>query len=193
MPGAMAAAWRLPGSAQIGRDQLAALVRATPVARLCSFINAAIVTIGLWHTGWKTSVLFWLAGTILITFGLFRNRSVSRREARPLSPRTLRRAAIAAAVMALPWASLSWLYLGEVPHGAELVIITACAGMAAGGSVLLAPVYPAAFVYVATILIPFAIQCWLLAGYGLLGLLSLSYAAFLFSVIATTAGFATRK
>ncbi len=190
MPGAMAAAWRLPGAAKIGGDQLAALVRATPAARACGLTNAAIVTIGLWHTGWRASVLFWLAGTILINSGmLFHSRSGGPRSTGALSHGTIRRTVIAAATSALPWASLSWLYLGDVPHSAELVIITVCAGMAAGGSVLLAPVYPAALAYVATILLPFAAQCFLQIGngYGLLGLLSLSYAAFLFAVIATTA------
>jgi diguanylate cyclase (GGDEF)-like protein len=186
----MAAAWRLPGAAKVGGEQLAALVRATPAARACGLVNAAIVTIGLWHTGWRTSVLVWLAGTILINSGmLFRSRPDGPRSTGALSPRTMRRTALAAAISASPWGLLSWMYLGDVPHTAELVIITVCAGMAAGGSVLLAPVYPAAFAYVATILLPFAAQCFLQIGegYGLLGLLSLSYAAFLFAIIATTA------
>ena len=191
MPGAMAAAWRLPGAEQIGGDQLAALVRARPAARACGLVNAAIVTIGLWSTAAQTSVLYWLAGTLLITSGIMlHGRSWRPRgDSRPLSRRTINRATFAAALSALPWAWLPWLYLGDVPHTAELVIITVCAGMAAGGSVLLAPVYPAAFAYVATILLPFAAQCFLKSsdGYGLLGLLALSYTAFLFAIIATTA------
>lgn len=191
MPGATAAAWRLPGAGKIGGDQVAALVRAMPAARACGFINAVIVATGLWHAGWQTSVLCWLAGTILITSGvLLRGRSNGPRgDGRPLGRRTLQRAVVGAVMSALPWAWLPWLYLGDVPHSAELVLITACAGMAAGGSVLLAPVYPAAFAYVATILIPFAVQCFLLIGkgYGLLGLLALSYATFLFAIIAMTA------
>jgi diguanylate cyclase (GGDEF)-like protein len=186
----MAAAWRLPGAGQIGGDQVAALVRAMPAARACGFINATIVTLGLWPAGGRTSILCWLAATLLFSSGILsRRRSNGPRMARSLSPRTIRRIVIAAVVSALPWAALPWLYLGEVPHTAELVIITVSAGMAAGGSVLLAPVYPAAFAYVATILLPFAIQCFLLIGkgYGVLGLLSLSYAAFLFAIIATTA------
>lgn len=191
MPGALAAAWRLPGAQQIGGDQLAALTKAAPAARVCGLINAGIVTFALLSTASQTSVLYWLAGTILIISGLLLpGRSGNpRSDARALSPRTLKRATFAAALSALPWAWLSWLYLGDVPHSAELVIITVCAGMAAGGSVLLAPVYPAAFAYVATILLPFAAQCFLKSndGYGLLGLLSLSYAAFLFAIIAMTA------
>jgi diguanylate cyclase (GGDEF)-like protein len=187
----MAAAWRLPGAEQIGGDQLAALVRARPAARACGLVNAAIVTIGLWSTAAQTSVLYWLAGTLLITSGIMlHGRSWRPRgDSRPLSRRTINRATFAAALSALPWAWLPWLYLGDVPHTAELVIITVCAGMAAGGSVLLAPVYPAAFAYVATILLPFAAQCFLKSsdGYGLLGLLALSYTAFLFAIIATTA------
>jgi hypothetical protein len=78
---------------------------------------------------------------------------------------------------------------GRVPHDAELVLITVCAGMSAGGSVLLAPVYPAALAYMATILVPLRLQMLVppRLGYTLLGLLALSFAAFLVAVIATTA------
>ena len=187
----MAAAWRLPGAEKIGGDQLAAVMRASPVAHACGLINAAIVTIGLWPTTSQTSVLWWLAATVIITSGiLFRSRSGRPRgDAQPLARRTMHRAVLAAVLSALPWAALPWMYLGAVPHTAEHVIITVGAGMAAGGSVLLAPVYPAAFAYIATILLPFAGLCLLgtSEGYGLLGLLSLSYAAFLSAIIATTA------
>src|SRR5204863_8247866 len=57
------------------------------------------------------------------------------------------------------------------------------------GSVFLAPIYPAALTYMGAILLPAALKCFLLtsSGYAPLGLLTLSYAGFLYAVIAAKA------
>jgi len=190
MRAAVATAWQLPASTQIGSDQLSALIRASPAALACGLLNATIVTVSFWSAVPHAALLSWLGLTVLTTVGIcFRRGQRRPRETGTLSRRAMRRATLAAAASALPWAILSAIYLGRLPHAAELVLITVCAGMAAGGSVLLAPVYPAALAYVATILVPFTGKCLFLigSGYGLLGLLALSYAAFLAAVIATTA------
>ena len=183
-------AWRLPAVGQIGSDQLSALLRATPAALACGLVNAAILSASLWHAASHAALFTWLTFLLLVTGGMyFRQREGRAREVAALSRRALRRTVLGAIVSALPWAMLPILYLGHLPHNAELVLITVCAGMAAGGSVVLAPVYPAAIAYVAAILGAFAFKCfWLLgARYGLLGMLSVSYCAFLFAVIATAA------
>src|SRR5262249_20330380 len=138
----------------------------------------------------QNALLAWLLLTVIVTVGIYlRPRKRLQPEAKALSPRALRRATLFAVIAALPWAILPIVYLGHVPHADDLVIITVCAGMSAGGGILLAPVYPAALTYVGMILIPFAAKCFAMmdAGYGLLGVLALSYAGFLVAVIATTA------
>lgn len=190
MRAAVATAWQLPASTKIGSDQLSALIRASPAALACGLLNASIVTVSFWSAVPHAVLIAWLGLTILTIVGVWFRRGQSRpRETPTLSQRAMRRATLAAVASALPWAILSAIYLGRLPHAAELVLITVCAGMSAGGSVLLAPVYPAALAYVATILAPFIGKCLFLvgSGYGLLGLLALSYAAFLAAVIATTA------
>ena len=41
--GAVASAWRLPATRQIGADQLLAVIGAMPAALVCGLLNAAIV------------------------------------------------------------------------------------------------------------------------------------------------------
>ena len=189
MRATVASHWRLPATEQIGADQLSAVIRAGPAAAGCGFLNAGIVALSLWSAVPLAVLLAWLALTALVTLGIYFRRGKPRPGVTTLSRRALRRATLLAVVAALPWAVLPALYLGALPHTAELVVITVTAGMAAGGGVLLAPLYPAALAYVATVLVPFACKCLLLvgAGYGLLGLLALSYGAFLCAVIATAA------
>jgi diguanylate cyclase (GGDEF)-like protein len=190
MRASVAATWQLPSTDQIGTDQLSAVLRATPAALLCGLANAALVTISFWGEVPTTALFTWLLVTVCISWGIYFRRGQHRpRQTSTLSQRALRRASLAAAASAFPWAALSIIYLGNVPHHEELVLITVCAGMAGGGSVLLAPVYPAALVYLATVLVPFTLKCLLLtgSGYGMLGLLALSYGAFLVAVIATSA------
>jgi diguanylate cyclase (GGDEF)-like protein len=186
----LTSAWRLPHPHTIGRDQLAAVVRATPAAALGALVNAAIVAVSMWNVVPHVELLAWLACTACIAGRqLFRRPGNRRSSNSPLSARTLRRSIIRSAIAALPWSILMLLFLGNLPHASELVLIAIGAGMAASGAVFLAPIYPAALTYVAVILLPAAFKCFLLtsSGYVPLGLLSLSYAGFLYAVIATKA------
>jgi diguanylate cyclase (GGDEF)-like protein len=183
-------AWRLPGPRQIGADQLSAVVSATPAALLCGLVNTGIVAFDLWNVVSRVQLLAWLLCSLVVAAGLSLRRGEPRgREATSLSPRALRRTVLLAAVSACPWASLGVLYLGGLPHTNELILIAICAGMSASGSILLAPIYPAALIYMAIILLPVAVKCFAFAGpgYHLLGLLTLSYGAFLSALIATCA------
>ena len=190
MPGRIKAAWYLPGTEQIGADQLSAVVSATPAALLCGLVNTGIVALGFWEAVPRIELLAWLFCSLAITWCLSVLPAQGRiRQAAPVSPRGLRRTVLAAALSACPWTLLGVLYLGAIPHTTELILIAICAGMSASGSILLAPVYPAALTYMAMILLPFAFKCFAFTGpgYGLLGLLTLSYGAFLSAVIAMTA------
>jgi diguanylate cyclase (GGDEF)-like protein len=182
--------WRLPNAKQITADQLLAIFRTTPASVLGSLANATIVTVALWGSVPSRQLLIWYVCCVVVTshVGLrwIRNRG---RPPRSPSRRVLVRAVLFAALLALPWAVLVMSYLGAVPHIEELTLIAVSAGMAASGSIALAPVYPAALTYMGILVLPTALKCVLLAasGYGLLGGLAVSYGVFLFAIIAMTA------
>src|SRR5204863_9903867 len=54
------AASRLPGGGQIGTDQLAAVLSATPAALLCGLVNTGIVALDLWRVAPRLEVVAWL-------------------------------------------------------------------------------------------------------------------------------------
>jgi diguanylate cyclase (GGDEF)-like protein len=155
-------------------------------------LNALIATAALWDGASLAKLLAWLLAWALIVACQLPRRPKQRQ---PSSHRSgayrLRRAITVGLVSAAPWAALPLLYLGNVTHQAELILIALCAGMAASGAILLAPVYPAALCYLGLVVAGFALKCAALAaaghGYGLLGLLTLSYGAFLIAIVATTA------
>jgi diguanylate cyclase (GGDEF)-like protein len=186
----LTAAWQLPRAKLVGFDQVSAINRVTPAALLGAFINATIVVLSFWGSVPAQELVTWYAASCLIGghigYRWYKNRT---RAPKVLSRRALGRATLAAMLLALPWAFLTALYLGELPHNNELILIAVCSGMAASGSVYLAPVFPAALGYMLLILLPAALKCFLLAaaGYGLLGWLTLSYAVFLLAVIGTNA------
>jgi hypothetical protein len=94
-------------------------------------------------------------------------------------PKNFRRAAGRATAyalfLALPWASMAVLHLGELAHDEELILVALGVGMAASGIILLSAVPAAAFSYMSGILIPTAVKCLVLLnpkGYVLLGILA---------------------
>ena len=198
MPGyaTLASAWRLPRAEQVGVDQVSAINRATPAAVLGVAINATIVALSFWGSVPPHELLSWYLVTCLIAVyagcRCIRNNS---REIKRVSPRLLKRAALLAVLSALPWSVLMAFHLGALPHINELVLIAVCAGMAASGSIFLAPLFPAALAYMLVILLPAAIKCFSLAdaGYSLLGWLTLSYMGFLFAVITMNARLSVQR
>ena len=108
MRNSIATAWRLPDRTLLGADQLSAVVRATPAALLCGVVNAAIITLSCWHPYPESR---WSLGFSLRP----QSRSSSTvdpahallRKSTSLSPRAMRRAVIAALIMALPWSVVS--------------------------------------------------------------------------------------
>jgi diguanylate cyclase (GGDEF)-like protein len=182
--------WHLPGIGQIGADQLSAVLSAAPAAILCGLLNTAILAFDLWPVVPRIELVAWLMCALCASIALsLRGGRRQPRDPTALSKRTLRRVVLGAVLSACPWGLLGALNLGALPHTKELILIAVCAGMVAGGSILLAPLYPAALAYIGVILVPFALTCFANAGpgYELLGLLTLSYGAFLCAVIATSA------
>jgi diguanylate cyclase (GGDEF)-like protein len=186
---ALLASLRLPRVQEIGVEQVSAINRAAPAALFCGTVNAGLVLVSFWSSVPAAQLLSWFVVTCLLCACVANRWRKSRtRELRRVSSRLMRRLVLTAAVLALPWGLLVVLYLGALSHSSELLLIALCAGMTASGSVYLAPVFPAALAFMAVILAPAAIKCALLpAGYGLLGLVTLSYAGFLVALMATNA------
>jgi hypothetical protein len=143
--GTLTIAWRLPRAEEIGVDQVSAISRATPAALLGVAINATIVALSFWGSVPTLELLSWYLVTCIIgAYVGWRWRRNRSREHKRVSPRVLKRATLLAILSALPWSVLVASYLGALPHSNELILIALCAGMAASGSVYLAPVFPAA-------------------------------------------------
>ena len=186
----LTAAWQLPRAEMVGLDQVSAINRTTPAALLGALLNATIVVFSFWGSVPAHTLLAWYGVSCLIGAHVGYRWSQSRaRKLNVPSRRALQRATLGAMLLALPWALLTVFCLGDLPHNNEVILVAVCYGMAASGSVYLAPVFPAALGYMLLILLPAALKCFLLtaAGYGLLGWLTLSYAGFLLAVIGTNA------
>jgi diguanylate cyclase (GGDEF)-like protein len=118
-----------------------------------------------------------------------RSRPRSSDDAGASPVRSAHRALLFGVLLALPWTVLATEWVGNVASGSEVVLIALCVGMAASGSVLLAPVPAAAAAYAATILIPLVFKCLIVLGgrYIALGALAISFLVFLLALIATNA------
>ncbi len=174
------------------RDQLASVARATPAAMAWYGINIVLATIAFRDLIPISKLALWSLGSLAIcTFvGL---RSVPDRpptvpssgpEKKPLRP--VGKALFFAFSLALPWSILGAEWAGSLGDS-EVILVALVVGMAASGSVLLAPIPAAAVLYAATILIPLSIKCLFLASSNhlILGALSVSFLAFLIGLIAS--------
>lgn len=184
------AVWKLPERSRIGVDQITAIAGGTPAVLIGSFFNATLIIACFWGGISSGVLLVWYALSLAIFgytgFAWWQRRSSKHRSA---GRRKIRRAVLISGLLGLPWGLLSLLALGSAPHLNELVLVAAGAGMAASGSIYLAPVYPAAIAYAGAVLLPTVFKCLLVGdlGYLYLGGFTTSYGAFLWAVIATNA------
>jgi PAS domain S-box-containing protein len=172
---------------QFQRHQLALIARVTPHAMVGHLVNTTVLAVAAAGSVPAFDLAVWCAFSygiaLLILFRNIRNRG--------RSPRSFRRAAIRATVyaflLALPWSGFAVLYLGLLAHEQELILVALGVGMAASGTVLLSAVPAAAYSYMSAILLPTTVKCFVFLGsqgYVLLGVLSLSYWAFLAALTA---------
>lgn len=181
---------------RVHRDQLASLARATPTAMAGYAINVVIAVVAFRGLIPGVELAAWAVASLAICsfIGL---RSVTRslrtrqsEASKPGSPlRDGRWALLIALASALPWAILATRWVGVVHGDSELILMALTVGMAASGSVLLAPIPVAAVLYATAILLPPALKCILFVpGHQYLGLgaLAVSFLVFLYGLIVTT-------
>ncbi len=184
------AVWKVPDRSRIGSDQVNAITTGTPAVLIGSIFNATLMLASFWDGIGRGTLLAWygmsLALFVYVGTVWWRRRGHRQRSA---SARKIKRAMLLSGLLGLPWGVFSLLALGSAPHLEELVLVAAAAGMAASGSIYLAPVYPAAIAYAGAVLLPTVLKCLIVGetGYLYLGGFTASYAAFLWAVIATNA------
>jgi diguanylate cyclase (GGDEF)-like protein len=177
----------------VHKEQLASIARATPAAMIGYAINVLLATLAFSQLLPLGQLLTWTLCSLAVC-GYVALRALCRRHAARMkdhgSPafRPARRLLLFSVLLALPWSVLGTLWAGSVGDS-EVVLVALVVGMAASGSVLLAPVPAAAILYVATVLVPISVKCMFI-GYGnhlVLGALGISYLFFLSGLIASSA------
>jgi PAS domain S-box-containing protein len=174
---------------QFQKHQLALIARVTPHAMIGHLLNTSVLAVAVAGSVPNFDLTLWCVCSYAIALLIIaRHFRIRERE-----PRSFRRAAARATVyavlLALPWSGFALMYLGRLAPDQELILVSLGVGMAAAGTVLLSAIPAAAFSYMSAILLPSAAKCVLLyhegkSGYGLLGVLSLSYWAFLAALTA---------
>lgn len=170
----------------LGVDQANAVRMATPLIVAGNSINAVIMLVGLSYTVAWSFLLPWFV--TVMGLGIYATcRWLQTTDAKVFdpTPRRIRRVVISTSLFALPWGILAGKLLGELPPQSELLVVTVTAGMAGGGAIFLAPMYPAAMAYIVVVLGPVAVKALVLhaQGYAPFGALAMSYFSFLWAVI----------
>ncbi|HEX5443917.1 MAG TPA: GGDEF domain-containing protein, partial [Pirellulales bacterium] len=176
------------------RDQLASLARATPAAMVGYVFNTAVAIGAFWGQVPDAKLLIWGVCSIgvcsFVGVRALRWRKRKRDRRQDSSPlRNAHSALVFAILLALPWTILATAWAGKFEGGGEVILMALCVGMAASGSILLAPLPAAAAIYATTILVPLIFKCFFVLGgqYIALGALAVSFLVFLLALIGTSA------
>jgi PAS domain S-box-containing protein len=175
---------------QFQRRQLEVIARVTPHSMAGHILNTTVFAVAMLGSIATTQLIIWTAYSyaiaLLLVYRHVRNRGRVPRNFQ----RATRKATLYACFLALPWSVMAVLYMGELAHDQELILVALTAGMSASGAILLSALPVAAFSYMSGILLPSALKCLLLLnnkGYLLLGVLVLSYWWFLAALISKVA------
>lgn len=177
-------------SPRLDREQLVALAQATPYAMLGYAINVVLACIAFWGDIPKIELSLWTACSLLICGAVIARARMKNRGSQSLrKTRDVRPALFFSILLALPWSILALRWLGAVSGDDAVVLLALTVGMAASGSILLAPVPIAASVYAAAILMPVAAKALFLGGREKIVLagLAISFLLFLLVLIGVTA------
>lgn len=181
----------VPSARDITTDQMYTVITATTMAMSGHIFNTMIASLALAFRAPTNAWMFWSLASLAVGVYVSRSRQVNALKVpRVVSQRTLRRSMAYGFLLALPWATLPIFFLDPSDSLTMLVIIALVTGMSASGGILLAPVYPAAFSYVATIIFPTFVVLLTIGNtfeFYLLAALAASYAGFLFATISIVA------
>lgn len=186
----------LPPPHQISLDQMKPVAAATRMAMMGHAFNTVIVTLALLVNGFSVLVLAWTAMSLGIAYHVAsraqRNAHLRQKTAqhKALSQRAINKAFTFGLILALPWGLLPVLFFDPTHYLTTMVIVALVAGMSASGAISLAPVYPAAFAYVLTTIVPTFFVLIFNAHvfeFALLAGVTLCYGVFLCSLIAVVA------
>lgn len=181
----------VPSARDITTDQMQTVITATPMAMSGHIFNTVIASIALAFRASSNEWIFWSLASLAVGYYVYRRRKIKQHTVpKVVSQRALQRAVAFGFLLALPWGMLPVFFLNPSDSLTMLIIIALVTGMAASGGILLAPVYPAAFSYVTTIMAPSFVALLTLGSsfeYYLLAALSISYAGFLFATISIVA------
>jgi hypothetical protein len=131
----------------VHRDQLASLARATPAAMAGYGVNVIVAVAAFQNVIPAAPLLVWAA----LALGLcayvgarsLRARPGRREPEQGWPLRSARNACLFGLLLGLPWMLLATMLAGVVEGDSEVILMALAVGMAASGSVLLAPI-PAA-------------------------------------------------
>lgn len=168
------------------RNQLSVITGVTPVAMVGHILNTTVMTLALAASVPLTHLIIWGAYSygvaLVLIFRHLRNRGRIARDFHHAA----KSASVNALFLSLPWSAVAVLYLGNLAHDEELILVALGVGMAASGTILLSALPVAAITYMSGILLPSAVKCLVFLqhrGYVLLGVLALSYWGFLLALI----------
>jgi diguanylate cyclase (GGDEF)-like protein len=178
------------------RDQLASVARATPAAMAGYALNVIIAVVAFRTLVPGAELAAWATVSLAIcSFIGFRSvaRGLRKRDFSISCPEpgssahAVRFALVFALLTGLPWAILTTRWAGVLQGDSELILMALTVGMAASGSILLAPLPAIAAAYATVILLPVALKCIFFLGdqYAGLGTLALSFLLFLYGLIVT--------
>jgi diguanylate cyclase (GGDEF)-like protein len=182
------------GGTTVHREQLASIARATPAPMAAYAVNILLAVIAFRNLLPPFPLALWTIGSLSVC-GFVGASSLRRRTSAPKTKdaerwpsRSVWKVLLYSFLLALPWCVLGTAWAGALGDS-EVILVALVVGMAASGSVLLAPIPIAAILYAATILLPLSIKCLFLTfgNHLVLGALSLSYFTFLVGLIASSA------
>ncbi|WP_052699226.1 ATP-binding protein [Hyphomicrobium sp. 99] len=182
----------MAGKMRVHRDQLSAVARVTPYAMAGYGINVVLATAAFWNSIPARDLFLWFLFSLTVC-GIVGLRSLHRsptpRGQNSSELRSARNALVFAILLAVPWSSLAVFWAGAVNGTSEAILIAFVVGMAASGSILLAPLPAAALSYAGTILGPLIIKLLIVGGRDnlLLAALAVSFLVFLVILVMTNA------
>ena len=175
---------------QLQSRQIAVIARLTPHGLAGHILNTTVAAVAVAGSVPLVQLIIWCTYSYSIPLILLYRHLKGRVKGQGRSPRNFDRAVkkvtLYAVLLAVSWSSLIVLRLGTMAPDEEIILVALVVGMSSSGTILLSAVPPAAFSYMSAILIPSALKCVFLfdhKSYVLLGVLAISYWAFLAALI----------